>query len=49
MRAYGTSFTEEEAEDVSGIDEAKNNEDRLILNGGARIPVGSLRGSLGYM
>jgi len=37
----GTSFTEEEeVEDVPGIDEAEDDEDRLILNGGAGIPIG---------
>jgi hypothetical protein len=36
----GTSFTEEEVEDVSGIDGAEDDEDRLILNGGAGIPIG---------
>ena len=37
----GTSFTEdEEVEDVPGIDEAEDDEDRLILSGGAGIPIG---------
>ncbi len=37
----GTSFTEdEEVEDVPGIDEVEDDEDRLILNGGAGIPIG---------
>ena len=37
----GTSFTEdEEVEDVPGIDEAEDEEDRLILSGGAGIPIG---------
>jgi hypothetical protein len=31
----GTSFTEDEVEDVPGIDEAEGEEDRLILSGGA--------------
>jgi len=37
----GTSFTEdEEVEDVPGIDEVEDDEDRLILSGGAGIPIG---------
>ncbi|KAF8894134.1 HAD-like domain-containing protein [Infundibulicybe gibba] len=37
----GTSCTEdEEGDDVSGIDEADDDEDKLILNGGAGIPIG---------
>ncbi|KAH9985822.1 HAD-like domain-containing protein [Russula compacta] len=37
----GTSFTEdEEVEDVPGIDEVEDDEDRLILSGGAGIPMG---------
>ncbi|KAI0283809.1 hypothetical protein BC826DRAFT_973645, partial [Russula brevipes] len=37
----GTSFTEdEEVEDVPGVDEAEDDEDRLVLSGGAGIPVG---------
>ena len=37
----GTSFTEdEEVEDAPGIDEVEDDEDRLILSGGAGIPIG---------
>ena len=37
----GTSFTEdEEVEDVPGIDEVEDDEDRLIMSGGAGIPMG---------
>ena len=32
----GTSLTEDEVEDVPGIDEAEGEEDRLILSGGCR-------------
>jgi RNA polymerase II subunit A small phosphatase-like protein len=40
------SFTEdEEAEDVHGVDEAEDDEDRLILSGGAGIPIGSVSAS----
>lgn len=43
----GTSFTEdEEAEDVPGIDEVEDDEDRLILSGGAGIPIGPVSGIL---
>lgn len=42
----GTSFTEdEEAEDVHGVDEAEDDEDRLILSGGAGIPIGPVSAS----
>jgi RNA polymerase II subunit A small phosphatase-like protein len=42
----GTSFTEdEEVEDVHGVDEAEDDEDRLILSGGAGIPIGSVSAS----
>ncbi|KAF8264592.1 HAD-like domain-containing protein [Lactarius quietus] len=42
----GTSFTEdEEVEDVHGVDEAEDDEDRLILSGGAGIPIGAVRRS----
>lgn len=42
----GTSFTEdEEVEDVHGADEAEDDEDRLILSGGAGIPIGSVSAS----
>ncbi|KAG6899980.1 hypothetical protein C0993_004748 [Termitomyces sp. T159_Od127] len=34
----GTSFTEEE--DIDGLDEMEDDEDRLIMNGGAGIPIG---------
>jgi len=37
----GTSFTEEEeVEDVQAMEEAEDDEDRLILSGGAGIPIG---------
>jgi RNA polymerase II subunit A small phosphatase-like protein len=43
----GTSFTEdEEVEDVPGIDEAEDDEDRLILSGGAGIPIGAVSATL---
>jgi carboxy-terminal domain RNA polymerase II polypeptide A small phosphatase len=42
----GTSFTEEEAEDVPGIDEAEDDEDRLIQNGGAGIPIGPVSATI---
>lgn len=42
----GTSFTEdEEVEDVHGAEEAEDDEDRLILSGGAGIPIGSVSAS----
>lgn len=42
----GTSFTEdEEVEDVPGIDEGEDDEDRLILSGGAGIPIGPVSAS----
>ncbi|KAG6816981.1 hypothetical protein H0H87_001296 [Tephrocybe sp. NHM501043] len=34
----GTSFTEDE--DIDGLDELEDDEDRLIMNGGAGIPIG---------
>ncbi|KAF5386036.1 hypothetical protein D9615_002491 [Tricholomella constricta] len=34
----GTSFTEDE--DIDGLDEMEDDEDRLIMNGGAGIPIG---------
>ncbi|KAH0589400.1 hypothetical protein H2248_005157 [Termitomyces sp. 'cryptogamus'] len=34
----GTSFTEDE--DIDGLDEMEDEEDRLIMNGGAGIPIG---------
>ncbi|TFY74513.1 hypothetical protein EWM64_g9499 [Hericium alpestre] len=37
----GTSFTEdEEAEEPGGVEEIEDEEDRLIMNGGAGIPIG---------
>lgn len=37
----GTSFTEEEdPEDLNNVDELEDEEDRLIMNGGAGIPIG---------
>ena len=37
----GTSFTEDEdMDDPNNLDEAEDEEDRLILNGGAGIPIG---------
>jgi hypothetical protein len=43
----GTSFTEdEEVEDVPGIDEVEDDEDRLILSGGAGIPVGPVSATM---
>ncbi|THH08421.1 hypothetical protein EW146_g8995 [Bondarzewia mesenterica] len=38
----GTSFTEDEdVEEGPGIDEVEDDEDRLIMNGGAGIPIGA--------
>ncbi|KAG6862230.1 hypothetical protein C0995_002161 [Termitomyces sp. Mi166 len=34
----GTSFTEDD--DIDGLDEMEDDEDRLIMNGGAGIPIG---------
>jgi RNA polymerase II subunit A small phosphatase-like protein len=36
-----TSFTDDEdMDDVNNVDDAQDEEDRLILNGGAGIPIG---------
>jgi hypothetical protein len=40
----GTSFTEDDDADVQDpLDEIEDEEDRLILNGGAGIPIGPVR------
>jgi RNA polymerase II subunit A small phosphatase-like protein len=39
-----TSFTDDEdMDDINNVDEAQDEEDRLILNGGAGIPIGPVR------
>lgn len=43
----GTSFTEEEElDEVNNLDEVEDEEDRLIMNGGAGIPIGPVSGFL---
>jgi hypothetical protein len=38
-----TSYTDDEELDDGGVDEIEDEEDRLILNGGAGIPIGPVR------